>query len=52
MWWEIPKTHSSMGVAQLLFLYANCRLAPVLKTFFINVSYNILVASLTLMALF
>ena len=29
-----------------------CRLAPVLKQFFINVSYHILVASLTLMALF
>ena len=28
------------------------RLAPVLKTFFLNVSYHILVASLTLMALF
>ena len=28
------------------------RLAPVLKTIFINVSYHILVASLTLMALF
>ena len=28
------------------------RLAPVLKTFFINVSYIMLVASLTLMALF
>ena len=32
-----------------LFLYP--RLAPVLKQFFINVSYHILVASLTLMAL-
>ena len=28
------------------------RLAPVLKTIFINVPYHILVASLTLMALF
>ena len=29
-----------------------CRLAPVLKTIFIYVSYHLLVASLTLMALF
>ena len=33
-------------------LYPLCRLAPVLKTIFFNVSYHILVASLTLMALF
>ena len=32
--------------------YTSPRQAPVLKTIFINVSYNILVASLTLMALF
>ena len=32
--------------------YTGIRLAPVLKTIFINVSYCILVASLTLMALF
>ena len=32
-------------------MYATGRLAPVLKIFFINVSYHILVASRTLMAL-
>ena len=34
------------------FFSCGIRLAPVLKTIFINVSYHILVASLTLMALF
>ena len=33
-------------------ILGNLRLAPVLKTIFINVSYHILVVSLTLMALF
>ena len=35
----------------MMVLCTESRLAPVLKHFFINVSYNILVASQTLMAL-
>ena len=38
-----------MGYTNERFMF---RLAPVLKTFFINVSYHLLVASLTQMALF
>ena len=42
------------GIICLIYMYikSKVRLALVLKTFFINVSFHILVAGLTLMALF
>ena len=40
------------GSNESLAFRLDVRLAPVLKHFFINVSYHILVASLPLMALF
>ena len=39
-------------ISSVEIILARIRLAPVLKQVFINVSYHILVASLTLMALF
>ena len=42
---------SRLFIVKDMFLCQYTRLAPVLKTIFINVSYHILVASLTLMAL-
>ena len=45
-------THISCAILWKVWVSSwTVRLAPVLKTFFINVSFHILVASLTLMAL-